>query len=149
MIAIDSLPPLSAFPHRIPIEIRFNDIDVLGHVNNTVYFQYYDTAKAWFFHDIVDWTIDWKSVETVIANVECTYMAPIMFGEKLVVGTRVQNMRDRSFEVLQVIADADSGHIKSACRTIMVSFDPAVQESAPMPEKWKNALKRSIAQNPD
>jgi len=63
MIDIDTLPPLSAFPHRIPVEIRFNDIDILGHVNNTVYFSFYDTGKAWYFKDIVDWDIDWRKVD--------------------------------------------------------------------------------------
>ena len=129
MIDIDTLPPLSAFPHRIPVEIRFNDIDILGHVNNTVYFSFYDTGKAWYFKDIVDWDIDWRKVETVIANVECTYMEPLLFGEDLVVGTRCEAIHDRSFHILQVIADARTGRIKSACRTVMVSFDPATQKS--------------------
>lgn len=40
------IPPTDAFRHRIPLQIRFNDIDLLGHVNNTVYFSFYDTGKA-------------------------------------------------------------------------------------------------------
>lgn len=147
MIDIDTLPPLSAFPHVVPVEIRFNDIDILGHVNNTVYFSFYDTGKAWFFNKIVDWDIDWKTVETVIANVECTYLSPLMFGEDIVVGTMCEELHDRSFHILQVLADAKTGVIKSACRSVMVSFDSATQKSAPMPARWRRALERSIADN--
>ena len=37
------------FRHILPIQIRFNDVDKFGHVNNTVYFQFYDTAKTDYF----------------------------------------------------------------------------------------------------
>lgn len=97
MIDIDTLPPLSAFPHVVPVEIRFNDMNILGHVNNTVYFSFYDTGKAWFFNKIVDWDIDWKTVETVIANVECTYLSPLMFGEDIVVGTMCEELTTAVF----------------------------------------------------
>lgn len=147
MIDISTLPPLSAFAHKVPVEIRFNDIDILGHVNNTVYFSFYDTGKAWYFKDIVDWDIDWKVVETVIANIECTYIKPLMFGENIIVGTLCEELHDRSFHLLQVIADSDSGEIKSACRTVMVSFDPETQKSAPMPARWRRALEHSLAEN--
>lgn len=141
---IDSLPPLSEFHHITPVEIRFNDIDILGHVNNTVYFSFYDTGKARFFEAIADWKIDWKCVETVIANVDCAYLAPLYFGQDLVVGTRCEAIHDRSFKLLQVIADAHTGEIKSACETIMVSFDAETQHSAPMPTRWRNALEKAI-----
>lgn len=149
MIEIHNLPPIEAFHHRIPVEVRFNDIDILGHVNNTVYFSFYDTGKAMYFHDIVDWEIDWKTVETVIANVECAYLSPLFFGDDLEVGTRCEEIGDRSFRIIQVIADRKTGQIKSACESVMVSFDPVNQRSAPMPERWRKALTRSILQNPE
>lgn len=143
----DNLPPLERFVHRTKVEVRFNDIDIVGHVNNTVYFSFYDTGKAMFFRDIIDSRIDWRKVETVIANVDCAYIAPIFFNDNLVVGTLCESIHDRSFKLLQVIADANTGAIKSACETVMVSFDPATQKSIPMPDRWRHALEKSIQQN--
>lgn len=34
------------FHHQLPIQLRFNDVDKFGHVNNTVYFSFYDLGKA-------------------------------------------------------------------------------------------------------
>lgn len=147
MIEVDSIPPISAFHHWTKVEIRFNDIDILGHVNNTVYFSFYDTGKALYFKDIVDWDIEWRKVETVIANVECTYLKPLMFGDDIICATRCESIHDRSFHLLQVLADRNTGEIRSACRTVMVSFDPVTQSSTPMPERWRRALERSIAKN--
>ena len=48
----NNLPTLDLFHHRTPLQLRFNDVDVLGHVNNTVYFSFYDTGKAIYFSDV-------------------------------------------------------------------------------------------------
>ena len=40
------------FHHSIPVQIRFNDIDMLGHVNNTVYFSFFDLGKARYFEEV-------------------------------------------------------------------------------------------------
>jgi len=44
------------YRHVLPLQIRFNDVDKFGHVNNTVYFQFYDTASIHF--SIVQYVIN-------------------------------------------------------------------------------------------
>ena len=41
-----------AFRHTLPLQLRFNDIDLLGHVNNSVYFSFYDLGKARYFETV-------------------------------------------------------------------------------------------------
>lgn len=46
------------FHHTLPIQLRFNDVDKFGHVNNTVYFSFYDLGKTEYFASVcpgVDW----------------------------------------------------------------------------------------------
>lgn len=134
------LPSLSDFKHRTDLQIRFSDVDVLGHVNNTVYMAFYDTGKAHFFTDIMHRPIRWERVETVIANVDVAFVSPIFFGENVAVYTKVKSISDRSFRLLQVIADTDTEQIKSACETVMVCFDSERQASIDMPAHWREAL---------
>ena len=49
-----------AFRHTLPLQLRFNDIDLLGHVNNSVYFSFYDLGKARYFETVKAQNIDWK-----------------------------------------------------------------------------------------
>ena len=37
------------FKHTLPVQLRFNDIDALGHVNNSIYFTFYDLGKPLFW----------------------------------------------------------------------------------------------------
>lgn len=135
-----NIPNLDLFHHRTPMQLRFNDVDVLGHVNNTVYFSFYDTGKACYFSDVKGKTVDWQHVDTVIANVNCAYIAPIFFGEEVEVLTTCISISEKSFKLLQLIREKNSGEVKSMCETVMVSYDPTEKVSLPLPEDWKKML---------
>lgn len=134
------LPDISLFRCATPIQIRFNDVDVLGHVNNTVYFTFYDTGKAYYFEAVQGKKVEWKHVDTVIANVNCAYIAPIYFGEDIEVLTTCLSVHDKSFKLLQAIREKNTGEFKSICETVMVSFDPATSHSRPLPDYWRKLL---------
>lgn len=140
----DKLPSLSSFHHRVPLQIRFNDIDILGHLNNTVYFSFFDTGKAWYLKELLGERMTFRKVETVIANVDCAYVAPIYFGEKIEVLTRCSSIHDRSFVLQQVIVHSETGQIKAAAESVMVSFNAETQTSTEMPPYIRQALEKDL-----
>nr|QIM10854.1 hypothetical protein Muribac1_0630 [uncultured Muribaculaceae bacterium] len=137
-----NIPDLSLFHHSTPIQIRFNDVDVLGHVNNTVYFCFYDTGKAHYMQAVEGRTIDWQHVDAVIANIDCAFMAPILFQEKIEVLTTCSAIHDKSFRLLQIIREADTKQIKSMCESVMVHFDPASGRPTPIDPGWREAVEK-------
>ena len=76
-----------AFRHTLPLQLRFNDIDLLGHVNNSVYFSFYDLGKARYFETVKAQNIDWKKADVVVANVNADFLSPIYPGEPIAVQT--------------------------------------------------------------
>ncbi|MDE7159742.1 MAG: acyl-CoA thioesterase [Muribaculaceae bacterium] len=121
----NNLPSPEDFRHRADVQLRFNDVDVLGHVNNTVYFSFYDTGKALYFGATKGMSMDWRHVDRVIANVECAYLAPIVFGEDIEVLTRCVAIGRKSFTLQQMLREKKTGQIKSVSETVMVSINPA------------------------
>ena len=136
------IPDIALFRHRTDLQIRFNDIDILGHVNNTVYLSFYDTGKAHYFQAVRHGQLNWREVETVIANVDCSYLSPIYFGEDIEVLTRCLEIHDKSFRLQQIIRNKVSGEIKSLCETVMVSFDKATLKAVSLPELWRECFKK-------
>ena len=112
------------FRHHTDVQIRFNDIDILGHVNNTVYFSFYGQ-------------MNWQEVDTVIANVNCAYISPILFGEKVEVYTRCEALGEKSFKLRQMLVEKTTGEVKSVCETVMVSINRETKKSCPIPESWR------------
>ena len=81
------------FRYRHPIEIRYNDTDALGHVNNAVYFSYFEAARGGYYIAVVGHPFgtgpDADKRTFVIAEAHITYRQPAFYGEPLFVGVRV------------------------------------------------------------
>lgn len=139
------LPPLEAFQYRTPVQLRFNDIDILGHLNNTVYISLYDLAKAKYFEALKGATIatDWRRVDTVIANVDCAYLKQVRFHDHVEVWTRCIELREKSLTLEQAFI-SDSGEYHSLCRTVMVAFDPETGKAKPIDHTFAEALRKDM-----
>ncbi|MDE6010435.1 MAG: acyl-CoA thioesterase [Muribaculaceae bacterium] len=135
-----NLPNLADFHHSLPVQLRFNDIDILGHLNNIVYFALYDLAKARFLETMRKGNVDWRKVECVIANINCTYIKQIRFGDEIEVVTRCIRLGERSFTLQQCLVEVPTREIRSICETVMVCFNPDTGASAPMSPELRSAL---------
>ena len=80
------------YPHLLPIQTRWKDNDVYGHVNNVEYYSFFDTAiNAWLIRegglDIHD-----GAVIGVCAESHCEFSGPVAFPESIDVGVRVAHL---------------------------------------------------------
>ena len=128
------------FKHSAQIQIRFNDIDMLGHLNNSIYFSYFDIGKAEYFNTIRKTKNHWDKLDIVIANVDCDFLAPTYYTEAITVKTQITQVREKSFHVLQAMVNEATGEVKAVCRTVMVGFDPSTGTSMPLSKEWKDAI---------
>ena len=74
--------------HRMPVQIRFSDVDQFGHVNNSVYFSLYDLAKTTYIKDVLG-SADWSKLAIVVANINANFFMPVFFSDNLVIETAV------------------------------------------------------------
>lgn len=130
------------FHHSYPLQLRFNDIDSLGHVNNSVYFTFYDLGKSRYFETVKKQSIDWRKADVVIANVNADFISPIYSYEQIAVETCCTEIGNRSFKLMQRIVNTTTGEVKGICRTIMVGFDVEAGVSAPISDEWKDAIRQ-------
>jgi len=130
------------FNHQETIQIRFNDIDVLGHVNNAVQIMYFDFGKVKYFETLKHQVIDWSGSELVMVNFNVDFMEPIFISNNIVVKTKVYEIGNKSLKLIQVIKDYETGHIKSVCRSVMCGFNPKTNTSLPISEEWRELINR-------
>ena len=135
------LPSVADFRHQIPIQLRFNDIDILGHLNNTVYFSLYDLGKARYMEAVNGGDMDWQRVESVIANVDCAFIDQIRFGEEIRCLNRCLHIGEKSFTIQQMLVD-EHDRVKSICNTVMVSYDPDTRGAIPVSDRWRRNCSR-------
>ena len=128
------------FNHIIPIQLRFNDFDVLGHVNNSVYFSFYDLGKTAYFNEVLPGLTTSKEVGVVIANIQVSFLLPIYPEESVAVQTAVVEIGDKSFKLLQQLIDTETNEVKCICQTIMVGFDAKTKTTRTINNDWRKAI---------
>lgn len=127
------------FNHTLPIQIRFNDVDKFGHVNNTVYFSFYDLGKTEYFASVCP-NVDWERDGIVVVHIEADFVAQIYASDRIAVQTAVTEIGTKSFHLVQRVIDLDNQEIKCICRSVMVTFDLIKHESKPLTENWIEAI---------
>lgn len=128
------------YKHRVPVQLRFNDADALGHVNNSVYFSFYDLGKTEYFKTIHGKYIDTKDIDIVVVHAEVDFLSPVFLSDEIEVQTAVASIGNKSFTLMQQIVDTKTDTVKCVCKTIMVGFDPQTNTSKPISEAWKKAI---------
>lgn len=127
------------FRHTLPVQIRFNDVDQYGHMNNSSYFSLYDLAKTSYMRDVFG-NKDWHHMGIVVANINADFLAPVFFPDDLIIETTVIHLGHKSFTLLQRAINKASGVLKCQCRTVMVGYDVATKEPVELPADFKQAV---------
>ena len=128
------------FKHTLPIQLRFNDVDTFGHVNNTVYFSFYDLGKTTYFDGLKQQNPALENIDIVIVNLQADFLSPIFPVEQVAVQTAVIELGNKSFRMLQQVINTETDEIKCICKTVLVGFDKNTNTAKPIPIEWKKAI---------
>lgn len=133
--------PTLPLRHALPVQIRFADYDVFGHVNNNAYMAYFDLGKSEYFAWLLGSSItEAAQIGAVVVNINTNFYAPAVPGEPLEVRTRCTRLGDRSFVLEQQIVNPATASVKADARSVMAGFDVASQAGAEIPPHLRSVL---------
>ena len=130
---------VAPFNNVLPLQLRFSDTDMLGHVSNTVYQQLYDCGKVHYF-DTVLGNHDWENSAFVLASLTTNFLVPIFLGNSISVLTRTSEIGTKSIILEQQLIDNETGEVKSNCRAILVCFSQKLNSSVEISQEWKEKV---------
>jgi acyl-CoA thioester hydrolase len=108
---------------ELPIVVRAEDIDDLGHVNNVVYLRWMQQAAS--AHWVAAAGAELRgSVHWVVIRHEIDYKAPAFLGERLEVRTRVGEATAATWERLTEVRRVGDDKLLARCRSVYVALDP-------------------------
>lgn len=137
------------FKHKIPIQIRFKDLDDMGHVNNANHLTYIELARVKYFQEVFDIGTDWNKQDgLILARVEMDFRKPIFFDDKVFVYTRCSRIGNKSFDLSFLIVreaaptnNTSPGEIKTEIlaegKTVLACYDYLQGKTTEIPEERK------------
>lgn len=129
------------FSHQTEIQIRFNDIDIMEHVNNSVYQNYFDLARSKYFEHVFNQKMNWKEQALVLAKITIEYLNPVYIDEKICVRTKVYKLGNKSLNMVQQLINSDSMELKAENDAVLVAFSHKKNNTINLPEHWRKAIR--------
>jgi len=140
--------PRAAYAAWRPISTRWMDNDVYGHVNNVVYYSFFDTAVNGLLMDAGVLDIRQGGVIGLVVETQCNYFAPIAFPQPVAAGVRVAQLGRSSVRYEIGLYAGDAPESAAAGHFVHVYVDRATRRPVPLPEPLRAVL-RSWMANPD
>jgi acyl-CoA thioester hydrolase len=141
---MDDIPEREDFRFHVDVEVRFRDLDAMGHVNNAVFFTYFELARTGYMKALGHCDPDTPSMGElypfILLDVYCRYLAPVRLGDGLRVYLRTTEVKNRSYG-FEYLVEKQSDQIPVATgRSTQVYFDYAAQQTLPVPDDFRARL---------
>lgn len=127
-------------PHRI--EVRFADLDVMGHVNNAIYLNYFEQGRMSFFSQRIAGKWNWNKYGIIVARNEVDYLKPVLLHDEVFVTAKIGSVGHKSFQMLMRVFKVESDKEIDCARGVVtvVCFDYEKQMTIPVPDEWRMAV---------
>ena len=127
---------------------RWMDNDVYGHVNNVVYYSFFDTAVNGLLMDAGVLDIHAGEVIGLVVETQCNYFAPIAFPQPVAAGVRVAQLGRSSVRYEIALYAGDAPDSAAAGHFVHVYVDRATRRPVPLPEPLRAVLQSWMVSSP-
>lgn len=139
----------SAYRHFQPITTRWMDNDVYGHVNNVIYYSYFDTVVNTYL--IRGGVLDIESGDTIglVIETQCNYFAALCFPDTVVAGLRVARLGNSSVRYEVGLFRNDEDVAAAQGHFVHVYVNRATRRPVPLPPALRDALQALVCEPAD
>jgi acyl-CoA thioester hydrolase len=120
------------------IQVRLTDIDILGHVNNSMYLNYFEMTRVHYFNQLVgpDW--DWMENGVVLVQNEVQYHLPVFLADAPQIQMFCTKIGNKSFTLGYKLYV--NGQLRTTGSSTLVGFNSNKQQSIEIPSRMREAL---------
>jgi acyl-CoA thioester hydrolase len=122
--------------YAVEVDVRYQDVDALGHVNNAIYATYLEEARVKYMQDVLG-DVD---IEAVIANLEIDFLRPVtMDDDHVTVRTAVADLGTKSVTFEYEVYAGDE--LAATASTVQVAYDRASKEAVELPDRYHERVR--------
>lgn len=133
---------LQQYPINTAINVAWGEMDALQHVNNVVYFRYFETARIDFFNQInLLEDLQITSIGPVISENQARYKRPVTFPDTLIVGVNISEIKDDRFMMHYHVFSQSQQAVTTIGASQVVMFNFKTGQKATLTPQLLDALK--------
>jgi acyl-CoA thioester hydrolase len=135
--------PLADHPVKITLPVLWGDQDAYAHVNNTVYFRWYESARLAYCEALGLVTAAASGgLGPILAAIQCDFLRPVNYPDTIRVGGRITRMGRSSLTMDHAVWSEAQGLIVAKGTSVLVVYDYAQKQPCPIPPELRAAIER-------
>jgi acyl-CoA thioester hydrolase len=123
----------------VPWQVIFRDLDAFGHVNNAVFFTYFEWARTKMWLELTRRS-EATDIGFIVVRAECDFRHQVAL-EPIEIGVRIGEMRTTSIDTTYEIRKVNDGQLAATGRVVVVLFDWKTQSKVPIGDELRRAVR--------
>ena len=134
---------LENFPVVIELPVVWGEMDAFAHVNNAVYFRYFESARLVYFEKIGYLaTAQMTGIGPILASTRCDFKRALTFPDKIFVGSRISELSEDRFTMQYRIVSEKLQKIAAEGEGLIVSFNYREGRKVPIPSEIRKNIEQ-------
>jgi acyl-CoA thioester hydrolase len=130
------------YPIRLEIPVAWGEMDAFGHVNNTVFFRYFESARIAYFRELNHGETQTEGFLPIVASTECTFLRPVHFPDTVFSETRVSRIGNSSFTMEHRITSLEQDTVVAEGKAVVVNIDPSTGKGVALNENLRARMEQ-------
>lgn len=122
------------FPIRMDYDVVWGEMDAFGHVNNTVYFRYFETIRVRYFEQIgTSLSIASEGFTPILASAKCDFKYPVVYPDRLRIEAGVTRIGTSSYNIAYRIFSSAQQLVVALGDSVVVNLDSRTKRPVALP----------------
>lgn len=128
---------LEGYPVHIQRSVTWGSMDAFQHVNNTVYFRYFEDVRIAYFEEarIIEYMQE-HNIGPILASTQCRFKAPLSYPDTVYIGAKVTDIEQDRFTMEYIVVSETLQRVAAKGSGLIVSYNYAKNEKADLPDEW-------------
>lgn len=132
---------LAEFPVRVSEPVLWNDMDAYGHINNIIYFRYFESARMAYFERIgFGYEPGTAGPGPILAATDCRYKVSLTHPDTIDIGARISAIEHDSFTMHYAVFSRHHGRIAAQGTAKIVVLNYALRTRTPLPDAIRERI---------
>ena len=132
---------LDGFPIRISLPVQWGDMDAYSHVNNTVFFRWFESARIAYLEQCgLTESRELEGIGAILHSTSCRFRLPVLFPDTVHVGARVTEVGEDRFTMEYRVVSVRHGGVAAEGQGIVVAYDYNANRKTAIPESVRGRL---------
>ncbi len=132
-------PLLADYRVTISLSVQWGDMDAMGHVNNTVFFRWFESARVAYLDRIALESSN-SDLGPILASVKCDYRRQLNFPDTVTIGARITRLGRTSLTMVHAVLSAAQQAVVAEGDSTVVVFDYKTHRPQPIPPPLREAI---------